>query len=111
VPVAFVNQWRELVAQELWRVDSLTSDGSGGRYLTLTPNCADIAPQRASFCKSAVGGDSGQPVLMFVGRQPVICTAFITPLGVYGVQGYETELNLAMAALGGGYQLTPVDLP
>jgi hypothetical protein len=66
---------------------------------------------RAPFCKPVVNGDSGQPVLMFVGRQPVVCTAFTTTDGYFGVQGYETELNWAMALLGGGYQLTPVELP
>lgn len=111
VPVAFVNQWRELVAQELWRADSRTSNGGGDRYLTLTEPCSDMAVLRAPFCKPVVSGDSGQPVLMFVGRQPVVCTALFTDYGYFGVQGYETELNLAMALLGGGYQLTPVELP
>jgi hypothetical protein len=110
VPVAFVNQWRELVATELSRVDSLLSNGGNDRYLTITANCADMAPERAAFCKPAVNGDSGQPVLMFVGQQPVVCTVFISPEGYFGVQGYEAELNKAMTALGGGYQLTPVEL-
>jgi hypothetical protein len=67
---------------------------------------------REGFHESKVGGDSGNPAFIILGGQLVLLTVW-----TYGGAGRGTSIspqiaaiNAMMTALGGGYQLTEVDL-
>ncbi len=70
------------------------------------------ASQRGLFYEDKIGGDSGSPAFLIVGGSLVLLTTW-----TYGGAGIGTFLadqasaiNTMMATLGGGYQLTLVDL-
>lgn len=67
---------------------------------------------RMGLYESIIGGDSGSPNFLLINGAPVLICSW-----TYGGPGsgaaahlYLTEINAAMTTLGGGYQLTQVDL-
>lgn len=70
-------------------------------------------PLRVEFNEGLVGGDSGNPAFWIINGKLVILTVWTgASFGGYGtsVAAFRDEVNAAMTTLGGGYQLTPVDL-
>lgn len=105
VPVLNVNQFREgLVA------DVETWGPAGSNYVcsSRTP----IDPQRQVFYKDVIGGDSGSPSFVIINNTAVVLTQWTFGGGGQGDQDvyYAPAINAAMAQLGGGYQLTEIDL-
>jgi hypothetical protein len=76
-------------------------------YLTTPANST-----RRSYSEAIVGGDSGNPVFLVLGTQPILIGCYTTGgLGAGpSVVHYTTAINAVMATLGGGYSLTPVNL-
>lgn len=66
----------------------------------------------AAYYGEIVLFDSGNPTFLVVAGQPVLLGVFRTGGAGGGsfISYYTTEVNAAMTSLGGGYQLTPVDL-
>jgi surface protein len=69
--------------------------------------------QRSSFSEQVIVGDSGNPAFLIVNNQPVLLT--VLTFGGFGFSGtnialQREALNSMMTSLGGGYQLTSVDL-
>lgn len=66
----------------------------------------------ANYTGTIVAGDSGNPTFLIINGAPVLLGVFTW--GGYGggahVAAYTTEINGAMTSLGGGYQLTAVNL-
>lgn len=58
----------------------------------------------------AISGDSGNPDFVVIGDQLVLLGAQHTPNGNPDTGNYIAEINAAMTALGGGYQITQLDL-
>jgi len=69
-------------------------------------------PTRQLFYENKVSGDSGQPAFIILNRQLVLLTVYTYAGSGSGwfIPGYLDQINSAMAALGGGYSLTQVDL-
>lgn len=104
VPVVKLNQ-----AQQALLVD-LAALGSGGfdGVKCQVPTASD----RVSFYGRSLTGDSGSPVFAVVNDTMVLLCALYGGEAGNGpfVTAYRTEINAAMTALGGGYQLTDVAL-
>lgn len=66
----------------------------------------------ADYYQNIVVGDSGNPVFLVIDNAPVLLgvLTFGGPGAGYHIAHYTTEVNAAMTTLGGGYQLTAVDL-
>jgi|GEM_PF-2559534 len=67
---------------------------------------------RLSFYKDAISGDSGSPVFLIVNNAMVLLTTWYSGGGGAGpfITHNRAAINAAMTTLGGGYQLTDVDL-
>ena len=63
----------------------------------------------SGYLNTTIGGDSGQPLLLLLPGQTVLGACFHVPSGGPGIRYYRTQVNAAMTALGGGYQLTDAD--
>lgn len=68
-PMVHINQWNELRVAEI---------ASAGPYIVARPP-AD--PKRAAYFKPVVGGDSGSPSFLVLGKELVILTWFTTTAG------------------------------
>jgi hypothetical protein len=68
-------------------------------------------PEVAEFSRTIRSGDSGGPFFLIVDNQPVLLGVTNQPAGSAPVFLNRAEINAAMAALGGGYQLTAFNLP
>ncbi len=80
---------------------------------TRSANCWHTLPTdplRRAFAEDVIGGDSGNPAFLLIGGEPILMlTHHTTAYGpFYG--RYHDEVNMAMTQLGGGYQLTELDL-
>jgi photosystem II stability/assembly factor-like uncharacterized protein len=99
VPIIRVNQTDTLFIQNLSAVSSdsiATTSASGSR-----------APYTTS---GMVSGDSGNPNFAVIGDQLILLGAHYTPNSFPNAGNYFAEINAAMASLGGGYQVTQLDL-
>lgn len=69
-------------------------------------------PAYAAYYGEIIRFDSGNPVFLVINGQPVLVGVFTTGGAGGGsfVSHYTNAVNAAMTSLGGGYQLTPVDL-
>jgi hypothetical protein len=68
--------------------------------------------QRLAFYEAKIGGDSGNPALLWVGGYLVLLTLWTRGGAGSGtsVAYHRASINLMMSQLGGGYQLSSVDL-
>jgi hypothetical protein len=102
IPTLCLNQYESALESD---ISSLPS-GSG---ISLA---APTDPTRSLFYQAKVSGDSGQPAFIILNGQLVLLTVY--SYGGAGSGWFLTpclsQINSAMAALGGGYSLTPVDL-
>lgn len=80
----------------------------GSQVICEPPNVAS----RLSYYMEAISGDSGSPCFALVADKMVLLCAWLSGGGGSGpsITNYTTEINAAMATLGGGYTLTAVDL-
>lgn len=112
VPVAYFDQEEKLLVADL---KSFNQSWLARALVTLDE---PTDPDRNGFFETLVGGDSGNPICLLVNGQLVVLGAF-----TYGanppdweagagdsVANYYASINAAMTALGGGYQLTDVDM-
>jgi hypothetical protein len=100
-PVVSLNQGQEASIREL---ASLASS----YVVCQAPQLAS----RQSFYDAAISGDSGSPCFFIVNNAMVLLTTWYSGGGGAGpfITAYRTQINAAMAALGGGYTLTDVNL-
>jgi|GEM_PF-2501692 len=82
---------------------------------TVTAGVSFMAPAdvtRSRFYEDKTSGDSGQPAFIILNGRLVLLTVWTYGGSGSGwfITGYLSQINSAMAALGGGYSLTPVDL-
>lgn len=74
---------------------------------------APTDPTRNGFYEEVIGGDSGNPVFFIINDELVLLTVFTygygNPLGTEITQ-FKADINTMMTTLGGGYQLTEIDL-
>jgi len=87
----------------------LYTASTGATYANFT---TPIDAKRLEFSEYLVGGDSGSPSFLIVNNALVLLTVATysgTGSGT-DIPPQKTALNAAMTSLGGGYQLTEVDL-
>jgi hypothetical protein len=82
---------------------------------TVTAGVSFRAPAdatRSRFYEDKTSGDSGQPAFIILNGRLVLLTVWTYSGAGSGwfITAYLSQINSAMAALGGGYSLTPVDL-
>jgi hypothetical protein len=71
---------------------------------------APTTPQHREFYEPVVRFDSGNPMFLIINNQLVVLSV-ITGEGTGSfITGYISQINNIMNTLGGGYQLTPIDL-
>lgn len=68
--------------------------------------------KRLEFYEDKIGGDSGNPAIVRIGSDLVILTVWTYGAGGMGtsIRDQKTAINTMMTSLGGGYQLTEVNL-
>lgn len=64
----------------------------------------------ANFYETVIGGDSGNPVFLLIDNELVIITCWHGPISGPSYAGWFDTINNFMNQLGGGYNLTPIDL-
>jgi hypothetical protein len=67
---------------------------------------------RAPFFENKIVGDSGNPALLIINDTPVIVCVWTSGGAGSGtaIANHKTAINTMMTTLGGGYQLTEIDL-
>lgn len=104
IPCATTDQEEKLLVTD---VASLANqNGDQDFLLTQTPTSA----LRLGFYENLVGGDSGNPAFWFIGSDLVLLSMWTTATYGTSVAAFRDDINATMTTLGGGYQLTPVDL-
>jgi hypothetical protein len=96
IPVMYLNQTERASIAGLRIISSIYS-------ITFSQDYED-------YFATVVVGDSGNPAFLVVDQEPVLLGVFSTPTNGSHVAHYAADINTAMTTLGGGYQLTTVDL-
>jgi hypothetical protein len=65
---------------------------------------------QAEWGEGLIPGDSGDPMFLALGNTLILAATFWSAGAASDLSAYTTEINAAMTALGGGYQLTIADL-
>jgi len=107
IPCAATDQEEKLIVIDL---AFLPHDNSVTEYCSMQ---IPVSALRSGFNEGLVGGDSGNPAFWFIGSDLVLLTMWSSANnGGYGtsVAAFRDDINAAMTTLGGGYQLTPVNL-
>jgi hypothetical protein len=102
---AYIREWKQI------------------RHNRLFAHFRSLLPHRIAKTKAPVGGDSGAPLFGVVNGELVLLSLHSTSEVAYENPSYNTteangyvvhtmqdEINAAMTTLGGGYQLTQIDL-
>jgi hypothetical protein len=99
VPAARITQLMQLTVTDMWL--------SG-----ITTHAEPAALARTDWYRAAYSGDSGTPGFLIINGAMVLLNAAYSPGGGSGpfTSAYHDEINTALTSLGGGYQLTDVDL-
>jgi uncharacterized repeat protein (TIGR02059 family)/uncharacterized delta-60 repeat protein len=101
VPVIGFNQTPRLVVRNLFSLSNTSQQVTHFEYTT--------APY-SDYTQSVIGGDSGSPSFILIDGKPILLTAY-TGHGSGPAHGaYINQINSAMTALGGGYQVTQYDV-
>ncbi len=93
---------------------ALIKDPSHLSFVTINPRVfypyPSTNPSRLAFDEDLIDGDSGNPVCMILGGELVLLCVHTTPEHGSAIHENKTEINQMMTDLGGGYQLTEIDL-
>lgn len=103
IPLVTTDQEQKAICREL---NNISITVHGGRIFH---RFAQISP-RQNFSENIVVGDSGQPMFMIIDGEMVFLGCHYNTGAIVSLHEYITEINAAMTTLGGGYQLTEVDL-
>lgn len=63
-----------------------------------------------AWAEELISGDSGNPVFLPINGELILVTTHLTAGSGPDISGFATEINTQMLAMGGGYQLSVVDL-
>lgn len=69
-----------------------------------------ILSQHKEFFENLVRFDSGNPIFLTINNELVILSVATSSVGGSFITAHMSQVNEVMSALGGGYQLTPIDL-
>lgn len=99
LPVIGIDQQEKSLTREL-------SELEGGQIRANTYTQGIFA----DLSEEIIPGDSGNPVFLLVNGELVLLSLWTSPTTGPAFHSLLTEINAAMTTLGGGYQLTPIDL-
>lgn len=79
---------------------------------TSVSNAIPSDAKRLSLYENKIVGDSGNPEFIIINNEPVLLTVWTSggPGGGTAIANQKTAINSMMTSLGGGYQLTEIDL-
>ena len=83
------------------------SSSSQLQYVTMA---APTTPQHREFYEPVVRFDSGNPMFLIINNQLVVLSVTTGEGTGSFITGYISQINNIMNTLGGGYQLTPINL-
>jgi hypothetical protein len=101
IPIAILNQFEELLVHEWWSITD---------YGWIVWQDAKQTADRMAFNKHLIIYDSGSPAFVLVNGTSVFRGVVTGTLGGSDISANYAAVNAAMTTLGGGYQLTDVDL-
>ena len=101
-PVITVDQFHKLLVADII--------GEEWLYSTMMNTFVPKNAARAEYWRQGVGGDCGHPTYLWIDGVAVVLNATIVAGSGTLVSDYYDEINAMMTTLGGGYQLTPIDL-
>ena len=106
IPTLGFNQVEQALVTD---IRSLSPSATNATWITFS---APADATRKQFYQDKISGDSGQPAFLIVNGELVLLTVWSGggPGSGCFITHYTAEINSAMASLGGGYRLTPVDL-
>ncbi len=105
LPAIRLDQEEKALVGDVWRVTS-----QSGKAFT---SCAvPVDATRFAFYERIVLYDSGNPCFLWINGQPVLLTVWTRggPGSGTSVTAFKNDINQLMSDLGGGYQLTEIDL-
>jgi hypothetical protein len=102
LPLLAADQETKLVIRE-W------TQYNGGSYKSVIHRRSE-EENRSAFSETIISGDSGSPVFVVINDELVLLGCHYTSIACPLITGYTSEVNAAMTTLGGGYQLTAIDL-
>lgn len=105
LPALALNQFHKASVCDIKEIAGRHSDGTI-RTIVQMP----IDNSRKGFYTGIVGGDSGNPAFVFLSGKPVLLTVWSYPDAGTSVTSLKQDINDMMSELGGGYQLTEIDL-
>ena len=106
VPVMVLDQEEKALIYNLSNVSESGPKPAQQKVYTCEPQ--DVL--RSPFYEVIVSGDSGNPMFMVIDGELVILTVITGGESGTDIQAFTDDINARMTALGGGYQLTPIDL-
>ncbi|MDR0993589.1 MAG: hypothetical protein LBN38_03350, partial [Verrucomicrobiota bacterium] len=105
LPALALNQFHKATVCDImdisWRKPN-------GRIYTQIHWPIDIT--RKEFYTGLEGGDSGYPLFVFLSGKTVLLTVWSSAYFGTSVTAFKEDINEMMTALGGGYQLTEINL-
>jgi hypothetical protein len=69
-----------------------------------------ISSNRLNFYETAIAGDSGSPICAIVQNELVLLSTFTSPFSGVWLTHHINDINNAMTSLGGGYQISTLNL-
>ena len=105
LPTLALNQFHKASVCDIKEISGRHSDGTI-RTVVQMP----IDNTRKGFYTGVVGGDSGNPLFVFLSGKPVLLTVWTYPDAGTSVTSLKQDINELMSELGGGYQLQEFDL-
>jgi hypothetical protein len=106
--VVALNQQQRVLIKESHGLTTLIFSTFTRKNINI-PNL-DINHPLYSFTATAIAGDSGQPIFYIIDNELVFLTVWSTSVTGPALLEYYSFMNSMMQKLGGGYQLTPIDL-
>lgn len=105
LPVVCTDQEEKLLIRQASRIASTQLNGNA--VFTVPSD-----PSYLTFYENLISGDSGNPCFFIINGDLVLLTVWSTGGGGSGtsVAAFKAEINTIMTNLGGGYQLTEIDL-
>lgn len=104
VPALYTDQEEKALLGYLSRI---ATSSTGNTSIVLSE---PTISQHKEFYEGLVRFDSGNPMFLIINNELVLLSVATGSVGGTFITAHMSQVNDVMSALGGGYQLTPVDL-
>ncbi len=106
LPVIRLDQEEKVLVGDVKMISTYSN------YKWLSTYSIPVDSFRQGFYEDLVPGDSGNPVFLVISGMPVLLTVWTGPGAGNGtsIVALKDDINSIMIELGGGYQLTPINL-